>query len=241
MRLAFVADIHGNLTALEAVLADLKEQSPDAVYHLGDLGAGGARPAEVVDLIQTLKWHGVHGNVDEMLWAPERLDELAGSDPKRQALRKMLFEEISPFATERLGFSRIAWLRGLPARLDIAGFSLLHASVGNLWKAPLANATDEEFDAAYASLGSQFVVYAHIHHPHIRRLPLFTVANTGSVSLPYDGDPRASYLLVTDGIPETRRVPYQVEEEVRILRVTNYPRWEWVAALLRTGSYQSPG
>lgn len=68
MHLAIISDIHGNLTALEAVIADLRETSPDIVLHGGDLAAGGARPAEIVDCVRALGWNGVLGNTNEMLF-----------------------------------------------------------------------------------------------------------------------------------------------------------------------------
>ena len=58
MRLAIVSDIHGNLTALEAVIADLETAGADVVLHGGDLVASGARPAEVVDVIRDVGLHG---------------------------------------------------------------------------------------------------------------------------------------------------------------------------------------
>ncbi len=61
MRIAVVSDIHGNLTALEAVLADLQQTSPDLVLHGGDLADGGSSPIEVVDRIRDLGWQGVMG------------------------------------------------------------------------------------------------------------------------------------------------------------------------------------
>ena len=78
MRLAIVSDIHGNLSALEAVLTDLDACSPDLILHGGDLAAGGARPREVVDRVRGLGWKGVLGNTDEMLYKPEALAEVAG-------------------------------------------------------------------------------------------------------------------------------------------------------------------
>lgn len=73
MRIAIVSDIHGNLTALDAVLADLRSVAPDMVLHGGDLAHGGGRPAEVVDRIRELGWEGICGNTDEMLWTLESL------------------------------------------------------------------------------------------------------------------------------------------------------------------------
>jgi protein phosphatase len=77
MRIAVVSDIHGNRTAFEAVLADLRGTSPDSILHGGDLADGGSRPAEIVDWIRDLGWQGVAGNADEMLWRPDSLTEFA--------------------------------------------------------------------------------------------------------------------------------------------------------------------
>ena len=71
MRIAIVSDIHDNLTAFEAVLADLGKTSPDLVLHGGDLVSGGSSPAEVVDRVRDLRWTGVFGNSDEAITRPE--------------------------------------------------------------------------------------------------------------------------------------------------------------------------
>ncbi len=77
MRIAVVSDIHGNLTAFEAVLADLRQASPDLSLPGGDLAEAGARPVEIVDRIRDLGWPGVAGNGEEALSMPETLEEFA--------------------------------------------------------------------------------------------------------------------------------------------------------------------
>src|SRR5215469_10031283 len=86
MRIAIVSDIHGNRAALAAVLADLRQVSPDLVIHGGDLAAG-SNDADVVDQIRSLGWPGVVGNTDEMLWKPERLAQIGAQSP---AIKKLL-------------------------------------------------------------------------------------------------------------------------------------------------------
>jgi predicted phosphodiesterase len=77
MRIAIVSDIHGNRTAFEAVLADLRETSPDLILHGGDLADAGSSPVEIGDWIRDLGWQGVMGNGEEALSIPESLEEFA--------------------------------------------------------------------------------------------------------------------------------------------------------------------
>src|SRR5689334_13595071 len=111
MRIAIVSDIHGNLTALEAVLADLRESSPDLILQGGDLPHGGANPAEVLDRIRDLGWPGVIGNTDEVLWDPASLHRFARQAPAMQPLVPPI-EEMVAWTREALGEARIAWLSG---------------------------------------------------------------------------------------------------------------------------------
>jgi diadenosine tetraphosphatase ApaH/serine/threonine PP2A family protein phosphatase len=104
----------------------------------------------------------------------------------------------------------------------------------------MPDAPEEVLTRIYGALSSPLVVYGHIHRPYLRTLGDFTLANTGSVGLPYDGDPRASYLLVTDGVPVIRRVGYDSDREVRNLLLSGYPCADWLAAMLRRGRYCSP-
>lgn len=82
-------------------------------------------------------------------------------------------------------------------------------------------------ESTYAELEHQIVVYGHIHLPFVRPVSNLTVANSGSVGLPFDGDPRASYLLITESIAAVRRVEYNVEREVRALLASGLPHAEW--------------
>jgi predicted phosphodiesterase len=239
VRIAIVSDIHGNLTALEAVIADLRETSPDLVLHGGDLAAGGARPVEAVDRIRGLGWQGVLGNTDEMLYRPEALTDFAAQSPHLKRLFDVI-EEMAASSREVLGDERLAWLATLPMTQSVASIALVHASPSSLWKAPGAKATDAELESTFAPLAHLISVYAHIHHPYVRRVADRTFVNTGSVSLSYDGDWRASYLLLNDGDPVIRRVEYDLAEETEALSVSGLPHADWVAATLRSGSFVMP-
>ncbi len=135
MRIAVVSDIHGNRTAFEAVLADLRETSPDLVFHGGDLADSGASPVEIVDRVRDLGWPGVVGNTDEMLFKPESLKEFASQSPHLQALFAMI-EEMAVAAREALGEERLAWLGALPRTQTHGPMMLVHASPESAWRAP---------------------------------------------------------------------------------------------------------
>lgn len=238
MRLAIVSDVHANLTALEAVVADLTRVSPDLVLHGGDLVGSGARPAEVVDCIRDLAWPGVQGNAEEMLWDPEKVATYF-KPPALQPWRDIVARTIMATA-DAIGDERLSWLRALPTRWVEGDTAIVHASPNDLWRSPMANATDEELLGTYGSLATSRVIYGHIHTPYVRRLPHFTVANSGSVGLPYDGDPRAAYLLIDDDGVTIRRVEYDIDREVGALFERQCPDGAWLADMLRRGRPVSP-
>jgi putative phosphoesterase len=240
MRIAIISDIHGNLTALDAVLADLRQQKPDVVLHGGDLPYGGSNPAEVLDCIVHEGWKGVLGNTDEMLWDTSARPALEASAPKLKPLFRALFDLCGPATTQMIGPSRLAWLRALPCEIQHGDLTLMHASPGNLWRAPMDTADDAELAKTYEPLNAALVVYCHIHRPYIRKVGNMTVCNTGSVGAPYDGDPRASYLMIDDGHPVIRRVAYDIEKEVGRLLESDYPYKDWIAEMRRKGSYVLP-
>ena len=204
MRIAVLSDIHGNLTALDAVAADLRQTSPDLVFHGGDLADAGSRPADVLDYIRDRAWAGVMGNTDQMLVAPASLEEFedASSSPRTiwNAVRV-----IACATRQRLGDARLAWLTTLPQIVQHESFALVHASPRNCRLAPAESASDADLELIYGSLGNSVVVFGHVHRPSVRTLAgsVETVVNAGSVGLSYDGDPRASYLSLTTGDPRS--------------------------------------
>ena len=238
MRIAVVTDIHANLSALDAVIADLRDTRPDLVVHGGDLVGGGSRPAEVIDRIRELRWPGVYGNTDEMLWEPLLVSEkLLG--PHLQRIRDGLLTHTIPWTLERIGTERLAFLHGLPKRWAAGDVSVVHAAPDDAWQFTTPNATDDVLGRVFQELASKRVVYGHIHVPFVRHLPAFTLVNAGAVSQSFDGDPRASYALLDEDRIEMRRVEYDVEHEVRLLLKSGDPFAESTAATLRTGRYIS--
>ncbi len=233
-----IADIHGNQTAFEAVLADLRQPSPDLILHGGDLADTGSSPVEVLDRIRSLGWQGVAGNTDQMLATPEMFDEFANQSPQLQSLWAVL-REMAAATREALGEERLAWLRSLRS------FSF---ALQSRWSMPALKtlgvraqeASDDELQSLYGPLSQPVVIYAHIHRPYIRSISGMILANTGSVGLPYDGDRRASYLLIDDSKPEIRRVEYDMSRELGALSRSGFPHADWVARTLERGAPQMP-
>lgn len=213
MKLAIVSDIHGNLAALEAVLADLDQVRPDRVVHGGDLVLNGPRPVDCLAAVRARGWEGIRGNTDQALW-----DRASHPVPPGMAA-------IADWTRERLGDDHLTWLQEQPLEWrDGEAVALVHAVPGDVWGVVPANAPDQQLQSTYGPLGARLAVYCHIHVPFVRRLDGgLTVANTGSVGLPFDGDPRAAYLLVEDGAPATRRVPYDLERAIHDLYASGHP------------------
>ena len=236
MRIAVVSDIHANLSALEAVIADLRTTTPDLIVHGGDLMSGGARPAEVIDLVREMRWPGVFGNTDEMLWAPARVSEILHRAELRH-VRDLILNYTIPATLSAIGGARLGWLQALQRRWSDGDLSVVHAGPDDVWQMTRPDASDEELNDVFGSLRAKRVVYGHLHVPFVRRLPAFTLVNSGAVGQSFDGDPRAAYALIDGDRIEIRRVQYDVEVEVQLLLDSDDPFARSTAETLRTGRY----
>jgi putative phosphoesterase len=241
MRIAVLSDIHGNLTAFEAVQKDIRQTAPDLVLHGGDLADSGSSPTEIVDRMRDLGWQGVLGNTDEMLVTPEALEDFAGQSSAPAALW-VTIREIASATRSALGDERLAWLRTLPRIHHQQDFALVHAEPQSCWRVPASTANDAELEAVYGALDRPIVIFGHTHVPSIRSIagrPQLLI-NSGSVGLPHDGDPRASYLVLDDGRPTIRRVEYDLAKELKALSSSHLPGAAWTSRMLRTSSSQMP-
>lgn len=168
-----------------------------------------------------------------MLFRPETLS------PLPPALREPI-QDMTLATCEALGEERIAWLSSLPLKLLYPPVALVHAGPENCWHSPMPESPDAELESVYGTLGQPVAVYGHIHRSFLKTIGGIKVINTGSVSLSYDGDPRAAYLLPGDSNPTIRRVEYDVDKEIKALNASGLPHANWMVRTLKTAAPQMP-
>ena len=207
MKIAVLGDIHGNLPALEAVLADLDDQSPDEVWCSGDIGWGAPWASECIAVVRDAGWVTVRGNTD--VWITGDPQTITSSEQREE-----LAELASAHAISR---EDAQWLINLPiGHAGTGSILLVHGTPESPFSAPQPDAPAAEF-LAYEG-GASLVVYGHIHEAFVRRLTAGTlVANAGSVGLPKDG-PTGSYLIIerggTDLMLRHRRISFDIDAAI---------------------------
>jgi putative phosphoesterase len=219
VRIAVLADVHGNLVALEAVLRDIAWRGAEGILHLGDLVGCGPNPGEVVGRVRAEGISGVMGDHDLVLGDPDPGDRWK-LDPTAPAPDLGL--RSCSRVRSRMGAEALSYLRSLPARLEIAEgstvFLFTHASPASPFE-PLSDRTPEErLRAVFEATGAHVMVVGHTHLPGARALEDRIILNPGSVGMPRGGDPRASYLMLdTENglVAEHIRVEFGVETTAR--------------------------
>ena len=207
--LALLYDVHGNLPALEAVLADAEANGADRILLGGDLALAGAWPKETVDRLRELPQEAtwIRGNADR--WLVDRHD-LPDTE---------LMQRAAADAVERLGEEAARALASLPEHATLDGVRYCHASPAGDMESFLPQPADGE-ERLLDGVEERRVVFGHTHLPFRRVRPGgIELVNPGSVGLPFDGDPRPAYALVRDdGEVEHRRVGYDHERAAAQLR-----------------------
>lgn len=206
MRILVISDLHANWPALEAVLA---AEAFDKVLVVGDLVAYGPHPGEVVDWVSGHASAVVEGNHDDALARGSDCRCAPASKPLATATRAVHQTMLTP--------EQIDFLGDLPqtVAVETAGLRLfaVHASPRNhLYRYTLTpEAPESHLRNQVSGVRADCILLGHTHFPMIRIAGGKTVINPGSVGQPRDGDPRASYAVIDDGIPMLRRVAYDVE------------------------------
>ena len=211
MKLLVVSDIHGNWPALEAI-----REEADAIVCLGDIVSYGPFPRECVAWLREHATYVVRGNHDTAL--AYRLD------PRAAGFKRELAEATLAHHRRILSRNDLAWLRKLPTeayfRFDDYTFHAVHASpLDHLFSYRLTpELADDELKKEVEGVRADFVLVGHTHLPMIRGAWTKVILNPGSVGQPLDGNPRASYAVIKDGVAEIRCVPYDIEGTVAGIR-----------------------
>jgi putative phosphoesterase len=212
-RLAVISDIHGNIAALEAALADIKRHKPDRIVVTGDLVLTGPRPAEALERVRALEADGalvVQGNTD-----------IAVADFDFTAAFPWM-EMVPPghrasaeWAHEQLSDDQLDYLRRLPAerRLWADGLLVLacHASPGSQ---TAGLRTDMDLSVTMERVtrtDARIICCGHTHIADVRELGRKLIVNPGSCGMAFDGDPSACWALVT--IPDGAGRAFEDDED----------------------------
>ncbi len=203
--LALLYDVHGNLPALEAVLADARSARARRFLLGGDYALFGPFPAETVAALRALDeatW--IRGNVDR--WSA-RLEQLPADDELLMRAVADCRAALGPELADELG--------RLAERELLDGTLYCHASPVSDMRSFMPEPADDE-DELLAGVSERRVVFGHTHLQFRRHsAAAIELVNPGSVGMPFDGDVRAAYALVADdGSIEFRRVTYDVEAAV---------------------------
>lgn len=236
MNYALISDIHGNLPALEAVLAHIDQRTDvDAVLHLGDLVGYAPWPNEVVELLRARAIPGVAGNYDSTTATGYEHCGCRYEDPVQEALSHESYEWTLAHTSE----ASKKWLESLPFRIDlrplgghVAGPRLILVH-GN----PVLNTvywTEDRSDSFCSKMAEKLgakagdvIAFGHTHLPWHREVDGVHFVNTGSVGRPKDHDPRAGFARVTitgDAVEvEFVRVEYDVHRAAAGVRESTLP------------------
>lgn len=211
MRIAVLNDVHGNVPALEAVLADVAALDVDRIVCGGDMVAG-PFPAETLGRLQLAEATFLRGNADrESPSAPEGTWEWVAS---------------------RLGPEAVRFLAELPITIAVDDVRFCHGSPRDDEEILTKVSPDERFRAALEGVEERLVVGGHTHVQFEREVDGWRFVNAGSVGIPYEGRPGAFWALLDGGEVELRRTPYAVEAAAALARASGYPGGEQIAGWL---------
>jgi predicted phosphodiesterase len=211
MRVATLNDVHGNLPALDAVLADVEREQPDAIVFGGDIIAG-PMPRETLARVRSLSnAHLIRGNADRMALE------------FRSGLRREP-EGLEDWVAEQLSDEEAAFLANLPLTipLDVDGLGptcFCHATPRDDEEIFTERDPDEVVAEMLAGTEEATVVCGHTHMQVDRRVGRWRVVNAGSVGMPYEHEPGARWALLGPDV-DLRRTEYDREDAARRLRET---------------------
>jgi putative phosphoesterase len=195
LKIAAISDIHGNLSALEAVLADIQRRGADMIVNLGDILSGALQPRETADLLMSLGLPTIRGNHERQVLG--RVETMGLSD-------RHAYESISKEHKE--------WLKSLPASIEMDDVLLVHGTPSSDLEYFLETvdengsraASTSEITARLGSVTADLILCGHTHIPRTVRLGDRLIVNPGSVGLQaYDDERPFSHVMAT-GTPHAK-------------------------------------
>jgi len=211
MRVAALCDVHGNLPALEAVLAELRSLDVDRIVCGGDVVAG-PFPRECLERLRAADATFVRGNADrESARAPEGTwEEIVG----------------------RLDPASLEFLAGWPLTVSLDGVLYCHGSPRDDDEILTRVSPDERFRAALEGVAERVVVGGHTHVQFERVIDGIRFVNAGSVGIPYEGKRGAFWALLDGQEVDFRHTPYAVDAAAALIRSSGYPGADQIAGWL---------
>ncbi|MFN2398231.1 MAG: metallophosphoesterase [Gemmatimonadaceae bacterium] len=253
MRYALISDVHANLPALEAVLADITRSSDvGATYHLGDLVGYAPWPNETVELIESAGIVGVSGNYDSTVAADYKHCGCKYEDPRQEELSHLSYA----WTLAHVSHATKQVLGALPFRMDLlpgGGHTsgggprvvLVHGTptLNTLyWTEDRPNSFCLRMAGIAGLKRGDVIAFGHTHKPWHREVEGIHFVNTGSVGRPKDGDWRAGYVLLDvrgEGVGvDFVRTEYDLERATRAIRDSELP--DDFAEYLHTGGTGAP-
>jgi predicted phosphodiesterase len=231
LRIAFVSDVHGNLPALQAVLAELDRRGPFTTQvGGGDYAFGGAYPQRCVDLMRQRGFECVRGNTDE--WVVESatagMRPAKGYTPAEAHSGALLM--VDDWIARQLSQDGVRFLAELPTAWRTTGpsgqrLTFVHATPASTHRTVQPDAGEETFTQLLDEAETDVLLYGHIHRAFTLRVGERMVGCVGSVGVPMDGDERPCCAIATDD-----GAGWQVEH-VRLI----YNRDAYLSDLARSG------
>jgi len=219
MNVLALYDIHGNLDALEAVLADPRAAGADAIVVGGDV-VPGVFSNECLSLLREheLPVHWVRGNGEREVAEAGASGLDAGQVPAEDRARLT-----AALTASALGAELSAWLGALPTTVELDGVLYCHGSPRSDEEMLTRISPAERWAEALGDVEQALVVGGHTHQQDDRVVGTVRFINAGSVGLPYEGDAAARWAWISDGTPELRRTTYDGAAAGRRMLAAGWP------------------
>lgn len=227
MKLAIFSDVHSNLPALQAVLADIAAAEVDDRYVLGDLVGYAPWPNETLELLRREDIPIVMGNYDDGAGYDRDECGCAYKDPTEEALGDESFAWTKAHTSD----ANKAYLRSLHPQIrfeqDGQRFLLVHGSPRKINEYLFEDKPDSTFERIAAGAEADVIVCGHTHRQYTKQVGNTLFINVGSAGKPKDGDPRACWALIetsaADVNVEFRRVEYDIEKAAQAVLASDLP------------------